>query len=262
MLGSGPYVSSSLYAANTGGDAGLEQSAVLFHAEQTRRHLPASAVPTKVFVGGESHTHSSQHFPGTLTRLGMGQSGLGSRMFMEQSGTHPTAPSRQVHWYLQLLWNISPLLYTMPPITQVAPSWAVGVQGGGHGLARAPWTMACSEKLAVAHLCRRRCVYWWERRSHRKGLCVDRRRPSRCRALPSVWHTPCSSRSRRALDSLLGGTEAGWRGTNTGRCTPDPQPEHREANCGKYRAHFALHTEFCIYTLKTQCHCRLKVTKS
>lgn len=35
------------------------------------------------------------------------------------------APSRQVHWYLQLLWNVSPLLYTVPPNTQVAPSRAV-----------------------------------------------------------------------------------------------------------------------------------------
>lgn len=56
----------------------------------------------------------------------MGQSGLGRRMSMEHRGTQPTAPSKQVHWYLQLLWNVSPLLYTIPPNTQVAPSRAVG----------------------------------------------------------------------------------------------------------------------------------------
>lgn len=44
---------------------------------------------------------------------------------MEQRGTQPTAPSRQVHWYLQLLWKDSPLLYTMPPNTHGAPSLAV-----------------------------------------------------------------------------------------------------------------------------------------
>lgn len=69
----------------------------------------------------------------------MGQSGLGSRTFMEQSGTQPTAPSRQVHWYLQLLWKVSPLLYTVPPNTQVAPSRAARGEEGqdsalkGHG---------------------------------------------------------------------------------------------------------------------------------
>lgn len=76
-------------------------------------------------MGGESHTHSSQHFPGTLTLRGIGQSGLGSRTSMPQSGTQPTAPSRHVHWYLQLLWNDSPLRYTFPPNTQGAPSRAV-----------------------------------------------------------------------------------------------------------------------------------------
>lgn len=44
---------------------------------------------------------------------------------MLHRGTHPTAPSRQVHWYLQLLWKDSPLLYTIPPNTQGAPSRAV-----------------------------------------------------------------------------------------------------------------------------------------
>uniref|UniRef100_A0A803YD66 Ectonucleotide pyrophosphatase/phosphodiesterase 1 n=1 Tax=Meleagris gallopavo TaxID=9103 RepID=A0A803YD66_MELGA len=43
---------------------------------------------------------------------------------MLQRGTQPTAPSRQVHWYLQLLWKDSPLRYTMPEKTQGAPSRA------------------------------------------------------------------------------------------------------------------------------------------
>lgn len=75
---------------------------------------------------GSSHTHSSQHFPGSLTLLGKGQSGLGRRTSMLHSGTQPTAPSRQVHWYLQLLWKDSPLRYTDPPKTQGAPSLAAG----------------------------------------------------------------------------------------------------------------------------------------
>lgn len=87
---------------------------------------PAKADPTKVFWCGESHTHSSQHFPGTLTLRGIGQSGLGSLMSIPQRGTQPTAPSRHVHWYLQLLWKDSPLRYTIPPNTQVAPSLAMG----------------------------------------------------------------------------------------------------------------------------------------
>lgn len=74
---------------------------------------------------GSSHTHSSQHFPGSLTLLGKGQSGLGRRTSMLHRGTQPTAPSRQVHWYLQLLWKDSPLRYTDPPKTQGAPSLAV-----------------------------------------------------------------------------------------------------------------------------------------
>lgn len=75
---------------------------------------------------GSSHTHSSQHFPGSLTLLGKGQSGLGRRTSMLHRGTQPTAPSRQVHWYLQLLWKDSPLRYTDPPKTQGAPSLAAG----------------------------------------------------------------------------------------------------------------------------------------
>lgn len=75
---------------------------------------------------GSSHTHSSQHFPGSLTLRGKGQSGLGRRTSMLHRGTQPTAPSRQVHWYLQLLWKDSPLRYTVPPKTQGAPSLAEG----------------------------------------------------------------------------------------------------------------------------------------
>lgn len=48
---------------------------------------------------------------------------------MLHRGTQPTAPSRQVHWYLQLLWKDSPLLYTVPPKTQGAPSLAEGEEG-------------------------------------------------------------------------------------------------------------------------------------
>lgn len=73
---------------------------------------------------GSSHTHSSQHFPGSFTLRGYGQSGLGRRTSMLQRGTQPTAPSRQVHWYLQLLWKDWPLRYTMPPNIHGAPSFA------------------------------------------------------------------------------------------------------------------------------------------
>ena len=92
---------------------------------------------------GASHTHSSQHFPGTLTRRGMGQSGLGRRMSMLHRGIQPTAPSRHVHWYLQLLWKDSPLLYTIPPITQVAPPLAVG---GGEENVTSPVTQTPAEE--------------------------------------------------------------------------------------------------------------------
>lgn len=93
-----------------------------------RENSPARAGPTTVRSLGSSHTHSSQHFPGSLTLLGKGQSGLGRRTSMLHSGTQPTAPSRQVHWYLQLLWKDSPLRYTDPPKTQGAPSLAAGEQ--------------------------------------------------------------------------------------------------------------------------------------
>lgn len=95
---------------------------------------PAKAGPTTVWSLGSSHTHSSQHFPGSLTLLGKGQSGLGRRTSILHRGTQPTAPSRQVHWYLQLLWKDSPLLYTVPPKTQGAPSLAAGEQSGGKTL--------------------------------------------------------------------------------------------------------------------------------
>lgn len=53
---------------------------------------------------------------------------------MLHRGTQPTAPSRQVHWYLQLLWKDSPLLYTVPPKTQGAPSLAEEEEGKKGGL--------------------------------------------------------------------------------------------------------------------------------
>lgn len=94
-----------------------------------RLNSPARAGPTTVWSLGLSHTHSSQHFPGSLTLRGKGQSGLGRRTSMLHRGTQPTAPSRQVHWYLQLLWKDSPLRYTVPPKTQGAPSLAEGEEG-------------------------------------------------------------------------------------------------------------------------------------
>lgn len=104
----------------------------------------------KLCLLGESHSHSSQHLPGTLTRLGMGQSGLGSRTSMEQRGTQPTAPSRQVHWYLQLLWKDSPLLYTMPPNTQGVPSRAARTKNTGLSQRSSPKTQSSGQmKLAA-----------------------------------------------------------------------------------------------------------------
>lgn len=55
-----------------------------------------------------SHTHSSQHWPATLTSLGFAQPKLGSESSCGHSGTHPTAPSMHVHWCLQLGWKLSP----------------------------------------------------------------------------------------------------------------------------------------------------------
>lgn len=98
-----------------------------------RFNSPARAGPTMVWSLGSSHTHSSQHFPGSLTLRGKGQSGLGRRTSMLHRGTQPTAPSRQVHWYLQLLWKDSPLRYTVPPKMQGAPSLAEEVDGKKRG---------------------------------------------------------------------------------------------------------------------------------
>lgn len=55
-----------------------------------------------------SQTHSSQHCPGTLTSLGLGQPRLGRESSCGQSGMQPTAPSMHVHWCLQLGWKLSP----------------------------------------------------------------------------------------------------------------------------------------------------------
>lgn len=201
-------------------------------------HSPAKAEPTKVSFLGESHIHSSQHFPGTLTRLGMGQSGLGSRMSMEQSGTQPTAPSRQVHWYLQLLWKDSPFLYTMPPNTQVAPSRAAGTNCNLK--VKIEFTLSgrlmwCTiKKNLAAHLCTLQCVYWWGLQSHSRVPCGGHICLSQCRARPSVWHTPCNSHSHPAPGSLLGDTAAGSRGRNTGCYTLDLQPGTKDTCTGKY----------------------------
>lgn len=67
---------------------------------------------------------------------------------MLHRGTQPTAPSRQVHWYLQLLWKDSPLRYTVPPKTQGAPSLAEGEEGKkgcqGSGLVLGPLPFGAS----------------------------------------------------------------------------------------------------------------------
>lgn len=55
-----------------------------------------------------SHTHSSQHWPATLTNRGFAQPRLGRESSCGHSGTHPTAPSMHVHWCLQLGWKLSP----------------------------------------------------------------------------------------------------------------------------------------------------------
>lgn len=55
-----------------------------------------------------SQTHSSQHCPGTLTSLGLGQPRLGRESSCGQSGMQPTAPSMHVHWCLQFGWKLSP----------------------------------------------------------------------------------------------------------------------------------------------------------
>lgn len=53
-------------------------------------------------------TSCSQHPPGTLTRLSLAQPNKGSENSRGQRETHPTAPSMQVHWCLQLGWKVSP----------------------------------------------------------------------------------------------------------------------------------------------------------
>lgn len=64
---------------------------------------PAMAKPPSALapVWG-SHTHFSQHSPGTWILRGMGQSGPGSITSTLQRDTHATCPSRHIHWYLQL----------------------------------------------------------------------------------------------------------------------------------------------------------------
>lgn len=66
---------------------------------------PSSSSSTSLL---SSQTHSSQHCPGTLTSLGLGQPRLGRESSWGQSGMQPTAPSMHVHWCLQFGWKLSP----------------------------------------------------------------------------------------------------------------------------------------------------------
>ncbi len=92
---------------------------------------------------------------------------------------------------------------------------------------------------------------------------MGRRGLSQCTAPPSVWRTPCSSRSHPAPGSLLGGTEGEWRGTNTGCCTPDLQPEHKaptDTCLVQYHLHKVYHScSFTSSTWRTQCLLRLEL---
>lgn len=160
---------------------------------------------------------------------------------MLQRGTQPTAPSRQVHWYLQLLWKDSPLRYTMPLNTHGAPSRAargrrqsVSRAGGSLGGSQFPrslpgGTLFPSPRQAAApaptHRCRRRFCGWRGSRSRRRAPCGGRKGPARCRARPAAWRTRGSSRSRRAPGKRRRGRwdPAPFR-TGTARCTPGPEP--------------------------------------
>lgn len=66
-------------------------------------HSPAMAKPPSALASAwGSHTHFSQHSPGTRTLRGMGQSGPGSITSTLQRGTQAICPSRHMHWYLQV----------------------------------------------------------------------------------------------------------------------------------------------------------------
>lgn len=75
-----------------------------------------------------SHTHFSQHSPGTCTLRGMGQSGPGSIMSRLQRGTQVICPSQHMHWYLQLGIKVWPFWYTEPSKTHTWPPWAGGAK--------------------------------------------------------------------------------------------------------------------------------------
>lgn len=160
---------------------------------------------------------------------------------MLQRGTQPTAPSRQVHWYLQLLWKDSPLRYTMPLNTHGAPSRAArgrrqrvsragGSLGGSHFPRSLPGgTLSLSPRRAAApaptHRCRRRFCGWRGSRNRRRAPCGGRRGRARCTARPAAWRRRGSSHSRRAPGRRRRGR---WgqalRRTGTARCTPGLEP--------------------------------------
>lgn len=68
-----------------------------------------------------SQTHCSQHFPAILISFGFGHQTRGGREFVHM-GMQPTAPLMQVQLYLQLGWNVSPLLYLTPLRTHPTPT--------------------------------------------------------------------------------------------------------------------------------------------
>lgn len=85
-------------------------------------YWPAMAKPPSALesVWG-SHTHFSQHSPGTWILRGIGQSGPGSITSKLQRGTQPIWPTWQMHWYLQLGKKIWPFWYTEPSKTHMLP---------------------------------------------------------------------------------------------------------------------------------------------
>lgn len=75
----------------------------------TYLYSPAMAKPPSALASAwGSHTHFSQHSPGTWTLRGMGQSGPGSITSTLQRGMQPICPSRHIHWYLQLGKKVCP----------------------------------------------------------------------------------------------------------------------------------------------------------
>lgn len=156
---------------------------------------------------------------------------------MLQRGTQPTAPSRQVHWYLQLLWKDSPLRYTMPEKTQGAPSRAAR-EGRRRAVTRRPGRRdplpAACFPSGPTHRCRRRCGGWRGSRSRRRALCGGRRGRARCTARPAAWRRRGSSRSHRAPGRRRRGSwgRAPSR-TGTARCTPGRAPPEQGGQRGE-----------------------------